>query len=59
MPESVQCAVFSATMPLEVLEVTEHFMRDPIRKNPFREQALTLDGIKRLFISIEEVGDAL
>jgi len=28
MPETVQVALFSATMPLEVLEVTSSFMRD-------------------------------
>ena len=27
MPETVQCTIFSATMPLEVLEVTSKFMR--------------------------------
>ena len=37
MPESVQCAVFSATMPLEVFEVIKECMQDPIRKNPCRE----------------------
>merc|ERR1712164_146263 len=31
LPEKVQCALFSATMPLDVLEVTQRFMREPIR----------------------------
>eukprot|EP01037_Dinobryon_pediforme_P018520 gene18520-18800_t len=31
MPETVQCTIFSAMMPLEVLEVTEKFMCDSIR----------------------------
>ena len=52
MPETVQCAIFSATMPLEVLEVTKKFMRDPIRILVKKEE-LTLDGIKQFYIAIE------
>jgi translation initiation factor 4A len=52
MPESVQCCIFSATMPLEVLEVTTKFMRDPIRILVKKDE-LTLDGIKQFFIAIE------
>merc|ERR1711935_365618 len=29
LPESVQVCLFSATMPLDVLEVTQRFMREP------------------------------
>lgn len=39
----VQCALFSATMPLEVLEVTNKFMRDPVRILVKRDE-LTLEG---------------
>lgn len=52
MPETVQCAIFSATMPLEVLEVTSKFMRDPIRILVKRDE-LTLEGIKQFYIAIE------
>eukprot|EP00595_Chromulina_sp_UTEXLB2642_P001837 CAMPEP_0196763382 /NCGR_PEP_ID=MMETSP1095-20130614/3995_1 /TAXON_ID=96789 ORGANISM="Chromulina nebulosa, Strain UTEXLB2642" /NCGR_SAMPLE_ID=MMETSP1095 /ASSEMBLY_ACC=CAM_ASM_000446 /LENGTH=407 /DNA_ID=CAMNT_0042116467 /DNA_START=64 /DNA_END=1287 /DNA_ORIENTATION=- len=52
MPESVQCAIFSATMPLEVLEVTKKFMREPIRILVKKEE-LTLEGIKQFYIGIE------
>ena len=52
MPETVQCTIFSATMPLEVLEVTSKFMRDPIRILVKRDE-LTLEGIKQFFIAIE------
>ena len=31
LPEKVQVGLFSSTMPLEVLEITTRFMRDPIR----------------------------
>lgn len=52
MPESVQCTIFSATMPLEVLEVTSKFMRDPIRILVKKDE-LTLEGIKQFYIAIE------
>mmetsp|Transcript_11102 Transcript_11102/g.11112 ORF Transcript_11102/g.11112 Transcript_11102/m.11112 type:complete len:411 (-) Transcript_11102:315-1547(-) len=52
MPETVQCAIFSATMPLEVLEVTSKFMRDPVRILVKRDE-LTLEGIKQFYIAIE------
>lgn len=53
MPETVQCTIFSATMPLEVLEVTDKFMRDPIRILVKRDE-LTLEGIKQFYIAIEK-----
>jgi translation initiation factor 4A len=53
MPDTVQCTIFSATMPLEVLEVTSKFMRDPIRILVKRDE-LTLDGIKQFYIAIEK-----
>lgn len=52
MPETVQCAIFSATMPLDVLEVTQKFMRDPVRILVKKDQ-LTLEGIKQFFIAID------
>eukprot|EP01031_Cornospumella_fuschlensis_P052697 gene52697-64392_t len=53
LPETVQCAIFSATMPLDVLEVTQKFMRDPIRILVKKDE-LTLEGIKQFFIAIEQ-----
>ena len=53
MPETVQCAIFSATMPLDVLDVTKKFMRDPIRILVKKEE-LTLDGIKQFYVAIGE-----
>ena len=53
MPDTIQCAIFSATMPLEVLEVTNKFMRDPVRILVKKDE-LTLEGIKQFFIAIEK-----
>jgi len=52
LPENVQVCLFSATMPLEVLEVTALFMRDPIRIL-VKSDELTLEGIKQFFIAVE------
>ena len=51
LPESVQVALFSATMPSEVLELTERFMRDAVKILVKREQ-LTLDGIRQFYINL-------
>ena len=48
----LQVCLFSATMPLEVLEITEKFMRSPIRILVKRDE-LTLEGIKQFFIAVE------
>jgi len=52
LPDKVQVALFSATMPLEVMEVTEKFMRNPIKILVKRDE-LTLEGIKQFFVSVE------
>jgi translation initiation factor 4A len=52
LPENVQVALFSATMPLEVLEVTSRFMRDPVRILVKKDE-LTLEGIKQFYIAVE------
>ena len=53
LPKDIQVALFSATMPEEVLELTKKFMRDPVRILVKRE-SLTLEGIKQFFIAVEE-----
>lgn len=52
LPDTVQVALFSATMPMDVLEVTDKFMRNPIRILVKRDE-LTLEGIKQFYIAIE------
>ncbi len=51
-PEDIQVCIFSATMPLEVLDITKQFMREPlcilVKKNE-----LTLEGIKQFFVAVE------
>jgi len=52
MSNKIQVILLSATMPADVLEVTQKFMRDPIRILVKKEQ-LTLEGIKQFYIGVE------
>ncbi len=45
--------IFSATLPHDVLEMTQKFMSDPIRILVKRDE-LTLDGIKQFFVAVEK-----
>lgn len=53
LPCDVQSVLFSATMPPDFFELTEKFMRDPIKILVEPEQ-LSLVGIKQYYIDIEE-----
>jgi len=53
LPETVQVCLFSATMPLDVLEVSQRFMRDPVRILVKKDE-LTLEGIKQFYIAVEK-----
>jgi len=52
MSNKIQVILLSATMPADVLEVTQKFMREPIRILVKKEQ-LTLEGIKQFYIGVE------
>merc|ERR1712213_76699 len=52
MPQEIQVVLLSATMPQDVLEVTQRFMRDPVRILVKKEE-LTLEGIRQFYIQIE------
>lgn len=53
LPGQIQIALFSATMPPGILEITKGFMRDPAIILVKKEE-LTLDGIKQFFIRIDK-----
>lgn len=44
VPSDVQACLFSATMPKEILKITESFMRDPV-KILVEQAKISLDGI--------------
>jgi len=52
LPSEVQVCLFSATMPIEILNMTKRFMRNPVRIL-VKKEALTLDGIRQFYISVE------
>ena len=52
IPEQTQICLFSATMPDEVLELTEKFMRNP-ESILVKKEALTLEGIKQFYINMK------
>ncbi|GMS90193.1 hypothetical protein PENTCL1PPCAC_12368, partial [Pristionchus entomophagus] len=51
MPRDVQVLLLSATMPTDVLEVTQRFMRDPVRILVKNEE-LTLEGIRQFYTNV-------
>ena len=51
LPEAAQVCLFSATMPQEALEITEKFMRDPVRIL-IKKEEVTLDGIDQYFVDV-------
>jgi len=52
IPESSQICLFSATLPTEVLELTDKFMKDPIQILVKKEQ-LTLEGIQQFYVNVK------
>jgi translation initiation factor 4A len=52
LPTTVQVVLSSATMPTDVLEVTQKFMRDPIRILVKKDE-LTLEGIKQFSVAVD------
>eukprot|EP00468_Gymnochlora_sp_CCMP2014_P008051 CAMPEP_0167754156 /NCGR_PEP_ID=MMETSP0110_2-20121227/8112_1 /TAXON_ID=629695 /ORGANISM="Gymnochlora sp., Strain CCMP2014" /LENGTH=400 /DNA_ID=CAMNT_0007640001 /DNA_START=30 /DNA_END=1232 /DNA_ORIENTATION=+ len=53
LPPKVQVVLVSATLPVEVLEMTTKFMQKPIRILVKRDE-LTLEGIKQFFVAVEK-----
>ncbi|VDP80081.1 unnamed protein product [Echinostoma caproni] len=45
--------MLSATIPDEVLEVTKHFMDDPVRIL-VKQEELTLEGIRQFYVNVEQ-----
>ena len=51
LPTSCKIGLFSATMPSEMFDLTQKFMRDPINILVKRD-SLTLDGIKQYYVKL-------
>jgi len=53
LPPEVQVCLFSATMPLEILNMSKRFMRKPVRIL-VKKEVLTLDGIRQFYVHVEK-----
>ena len=53
MPKKCQICLFSATMPKEILDLTNNFMDNPERLLVNKEE-LTLEGIKQFYIDLKQ-----
>jgi translation initiation factor 4A len=51
--KNVQIALFSATLPNNIFQITNKFMRNPI-KICVKAESLTLEGIKQYFIGVND-----
>ena len=52
LPKRVQVVLVSATLPRAVLEITEAFMKDPVKVLVHRD-GLTLSGIKQYYVAVD------
>jgi len=53
LPTEAQVCLFSATMPTEALDITQNFMKNPLRIL-VKQEELTLEGIRQFFIDCEK-----
>ncbi|KAJ1932351.1 RNA helicase [Linderina pennispora] len=53
LPPSTQVVLLSATLPHDVLELTQKFMTEPMRILVKRDE-LTLEGISQFFVNVEK-----
>eukprot|EP01105_Mastigella_eilhardi_P005179 TRINITY_DN16950_c0_g1_i1.p2 TRINITY_DN16950_c0_g1~~TRINITY_DN16950_c0_g1_i1.p2 ORF type:complete len:451 (-),score=124.24 TRINITY_DN16950_c0_g1_i1:1647-2999(-) len=52
LPAQIQVGLFSATMPPEAIEISERFMKNPV-KILVKKDELTLEGIKQFYVAVE------
>ncbi len=53
MPKEAQICLFSATLPDDILELTDKFMNEP-EKILIKNEELTLEGIQQFYISVQK-----
>jgi translation initiation factor 4A len=56
MPENIQVALFSATLPNDILELTKKFMRNPVEIRMEAEK-LNLECITQYYVALRHYGD--
>lgn len=53
LPPKLQCIVVSATLPQEILDMTNKFMNNPLKILVKRDE-ITLEGIRQFFVAVEK-----
>lgn len=53
LPASIQVVLISVTIPVEILEITEKFMTDPVRILVRRDE-LTVDEVRQYFVAVDK-----
>jgi len=53
MPHNIQTIIVSATLPQEILDLTNLFLKSPLKILVKRDE-LTLEGIKQFFVAVEK-----
>jgi translation initiation factor 4A len=53
LPENCQVCLFSATLPLDILELSQKFLNDPTRILVKKDE-LTLEGIRQFYIDVQK-----
>ena len=53
IPKETQICLFSATLPPDVIELTDKFMNEPLRILVKKEQ-LTLEGIQQFYVNVKQ-----
>lgn len=56
LPQEIQVALFSATMPPDILELTKQFMRNP-QRILVKKDELTLEGIRQFYVLMDAEED--
>lgn len=56
LPTDMQIALFSATLPTEILNLTDKFMKDPV-KITLKPEELTLDCIEQYYVALNDDKD--
>lgn len=51
--KNVQIALFSATLPNNIYQITDKFMREPV-KISVKAESLTLEGIKQYYVAVDD-----
>ncbi|CAD8166587.1 unnamed protein product [Paramecium octaurelia] len=54
VPGDIQIALFSATFPQEIIELSKQFLRDGTAKILVKKEQLTLEGIRQFYIAIQQ-----